>query len=55
VEWIRAEIGAQPPILVLTAQSHNPTHEQALRAGANDVAFKPVPTTDLIARIQALL
>lgn len=55
VEWIRSELGPTPPVLVLTAQSRNPSHEQALEAGANSVAFKPVSIKTLIAQINELL
>lgn len=55
VEWVRAEIGPRPTILVLTAQSVDSSHEQALEAGANGVAFKPIDMDDLLAQIATLL
>jgi DNA-binding response OmpR family regulator len=54
VEWIRNQIGAQPPVLLLTNRVSNDDAVTALRAGADDYITKPWVPEVLLARIEAL-
>jgi DNA-binding response OmpR family regulator len=55
VQWVRANIAAHPPILMITARAEEADIVQALNAGADDYVTKPVTAPLLIARIDALL
>lgn len=54
IEWIRNQIGAQPPILLLTSRISDEDVVTALRAGADDFVTKPFPPAVLLARVEAL-
>ena len=47
-------VGAQLPILVLTAQAHVASRVKALDAGADDFLAKPFAVAELTARVRAL-
>lgn len=54
VEWIRNQIGTQPPVLLLTSRVSDDDMVTALRAGADDYMTKPFLEAVLLARIEAL-
>jgi len=54
VEWIRNQIGTQPPILLLTNRVTDEDAVTALRAGADDFVTKPFAPAVLLARVEAL-
>lgn len=54
VEWIRNQIGAQPPVLLLTNRVSDDDMITALRAGADDYVTKPFQPAVLLARVEAL-
>jgi len=54
VEWIRNQIGAQPPILLLTNRISDEDAVTALRSGADDYVTKPFQPAVLLARVEAL-
>ncbi len=54
VEWIRNQIGAQPPALLLTNRVSDDDMITALRAGADDYVTKPFQPAVLLARVEAL-
>jgi len=54
VEWIRNQIGTQPPVLLLTNRVTDEDAVTALRAGADDFVTKPFPPAVLLARVEAL-
>lgn len=54
VKWIRNQIGAQPPVLLLTSRVSDEDMVTALRAGADDYVAKPFQPLVLLARIEAL-
>lgn len=49
------EIGAETPILFLTASRDVDTFDEALKAGGDDFLMKPVRPTELVVRIQTAL
>jgi DNA-binding response OmpR family regulator len=54
LEWIRNQIGAQPPVLLLTNRVTDEDMVAGLRAGADDFVTKPFQPAVLLARIDAL-
>ena len=54
VEWIRNQIGTQPPVLLLTNRVADEDAVTALRAGADDFVTKPFTPAVLLARVEAL-
>lgn len=54
IEWIRNQIGTQPPVLLLTSRVSDEDVVTALRAGADDFVTKPFPPAVLLARVEAL-
>ncbi|MBC2670171.1 response regulator transcription factor [Novosphingobium piscinae] len=54
LEWIRNQIGAQPPVLLLTNRVSDEDLVAGLRAGADDFVTKPYHPAVLLARVEAL-
>lgn len=54
LEWIRNQIGAQPPVLLLTNRVSEEDMVTGLRAGADDFVTKPFQPAVLMARVEAL-
>ena len=54
LEWIRNQIGAQPPVLLLTNRASDEDLVAGLRAGADDFVTKPYQPAVLLARVEAL-
>lgn len=54
LEWIRNQIGAQPPVLLLTNRMSDEDLVAGLRAGADDFVSKPYQPAVLLARVEAL-
>ena len=54
LEWIRNQIGAQPPVLLLTNRVSEEDMVAGLRAGADDFVTKPFQPAVLLARVEAL-
>lgn len=54
LEWIRNQIGAQPPVLLLTNRVTDEDVVAGLRAGADDFVTKPFQSQILLARVEAL-
>lgn len=54
LEWIRNQIGAQPPVLLLTNRVSEEDMVAGLRAGADDFVTKPYQPAVLLARVEAL-
>jgi len=54
VEWIRNQIGTQPPVLLLANRVSDEDMVTALRAGADDYVAKPFQPPVLLARVEAL-
>ena len=54
LEWIRNQIGAQPPVLLLTNRVTDEDIVAGLRAGADDFVTKPFQPQILLARVEAL-
>ena len=54
VEWIRNQIGAAPPLLVLTSRVADEDVIAGFRAGADDFISKPINPPILLARVEAL-
>lgn len=54
LEWIRNQIGAQPPVLLLTNRISEEDMVAGLRAGADDFVTKPYQPAVLLARVEAL-
>jgi two-component system, OmpR family, response regulator RegX3 len=52
--WVRANLGWEIPILVLTARDDEATVVAALQAGADDYVVKPAKAMELSARVAAL-
>lgn len=55
LHWIRAHLGAEPPVLFLTSGISEVEIVHALEAGADDYVIKPFHTAGLAARVNALL
>jgi two-component system response regulator RegX3 len=55
IEWIRANIGWQLPVIVVTAQEDEETVVAALQAGADDYIVKPPKPLELLARVSSAL
>ncbi|KPF80838.1 response regulator transcription factor [Novosphingobium sp. AAP93] len=55
VDWMRAQHGPRPPILVLTARDALEDRIKGLDAGADDYLPKPFAMSELAARLRALL
>lgn len=55
IGWIRENLPAQPPILLLTSRSEEADIVAGLNAGADDYVVKPVQSDVLLARVNALL
>lgn len=54
IQWIRANLGWNIPILVVTARDDEETIVSALEAGADDYLVKPPKRMELAARVAAL-
>ena len=54
LEWIRNQIGTQPPVLLLTNRVSDEDIVAGLRAGADDFVTKPFQPQILLARVEAL-
>lgn len=54
IQWIRANLGWNIPILVVTARDDEETIVAALEAGADDYLVKPPKRMELAARVAAL-
>jgi DNA-binding response OmpR family regulator len=54
LQWIRAHVGWQIPIVVVTARDDEKTVVSALEAGADDYLVKPPKPMELAARVAAL-
>lgn len=54
IEWIRNQLGAQPPVLLLTSRDTEEDTVAALKAGADDFVTKPFQPAVLMARVDAL-
>lgn len=54
LEWIRNQIGSQPPVLLLTNRVSDEDAVIGLRAGADDFVTKPFHPQVLLARVEAL-
>ena len=52
---IREERGIDTPVLVLTSMDRAAAEEETRRAGADDVALKPIGHAELLERVRALL
>lgn len=55
VVWIRANLGNQLPVMLLTNRNQDHDLVHGLNAGADDYLAKPFKAPELIARIRALL
>ena len=55
IRWVRANLAAPPPMLLLTSRSSEADVVDGLNAGADDYVVKPVQPTVLSARVHALL
>jgi len=55
LHWIRAQLGAQPPVLFLTSRVLETDIVLALEAGADEYVVKPFRFHELAARVKALL
>ncbi|SMG61153.1 response regulator transcription factor [Paraburkholderia susongensis] len=55
LHWIRAQLGAQPPVLFLTSKVLEVDIVLALEAGADEYVVKPFRLNELAARVKALL
>lgn len=53
--WVRANLGHQIPIMLLTNRTDEEDLVRGLNAGADDYLTKPFKATELLARINALL
>ena len=53
--WIRRHLGREPAVLFVTGRLQEVDIVQALDAGADDYVVKPFRTTELVARVGALL
>ncbi|MEJ6006931.1 response regulator transcription factor [Paucibacter sp. AS339] len=54
LQWTRANLGWELPILVLTVRDDEQTVVTALQAGADDYVVKPAKPLELMARVAAL-
>ncbi len=54
LEWIRAHMGWQTPVLFVTVRDEEEDIVKALEAGADDYMSKPIKPKELLARIKAL-
>jgi two-component system, OmpR family, response regulator RegX3 len=52
--WIRANLGWEVPVLVLTSRDDEATVVAALQSGADDYVVKPPKPMELLARVAAL-
>lgn len=54
LHWMKANLPAPPPTIMLTSRSAEEDIVAGLRAGADDYVIKPVATAVLVARVEAL-
>lgn len=54
LRWVRANLGWEVPVLVLTSRDDEETVVAALHSGADDYVVKPPKPLELLARIAAL-
>jgi len=54
LRWVRANLGWEVPVLVLTSRDDEDTVVAALHSGADDYVVKPPKPLELLARIAAL-
>lgn len=55
LDWTRATLGMQPPIMFITAREREEDICRALERGADDYMSKPVARAPTLARVRALL
>lgn len=55
LHWIRANKGYSTPVMFITSRTDEEDLVTGLQAGADDYMVKPIRTTELLARTQALL
>jgi DNA-binding response OmpR family regulator len=55
LHWIRAQMGADLPVLFLTSKALEIDIVRALEAGADDYVVKPYRTAEFVARVNAAL
>ena len=53
--WLREQAGLDLPLLVITSMGNQATAEDVLKAGANDILFKPVEIEVIVAHLKKLL
>ena len=51
LQWLREEVIADTPVIVLTGMVAADTEQQVMAAGATALLYKPVKTPDLLAKI----
>jgi DNA-binding response OmpR family regulator len=54
IDWVRAQLGWELPVLVVTSRDDEETVVAALKAGADDYVVKPPKPMELLARVAAL-
>jgi DNA-binding response OmpR family regulator len=54
IDWVRAQLGWELPVLVVTSRDDEETVVAALKAGADDYVVKPPKPKELLARVAAL-
>lgn len=54
IQWVRANLGWEIPVLVVTSRDDEATVVAALQAGADDYVVKPPKPLELLARVAAL-
>ena len=55
IDWVRAQLGWELPVLVVTSRDDEETVVAALKAGADDYVVKPPKPMELLARVAARL
>lgn len=55
VSWVRQNLGWGMPVIVVKASQDDDAVRVALEAGADDCLLKPLKSTELLARIEALV
>lgn len=55
LHWIRTNLGYTIPVMFITSRSAEEDLVTGLQAGADDYLVKPIRTTELLARVSALL
>ena len=55
LDWMRANMGAPPPVIMLTSRADKDDVASALNAGADDYVVKPEAGEVILARVEAVL